>query len=217
VKRRDQEHHNDLAAPGSIGPGSERLARAERLRREPAAPAGIPAAVSLSIAQQQAVTVRDSEIDVRSARVSRWRRLLAPASGLPGQGVRYAIAGTVVALVYLSATTFLAVVVGLPFREALPIGFTLQLAVHFTLQRLFVWVHDEQFALPFRRQARRYLTVAGAQLGVTAASTSLLPRVLGLSTEAVYLLTVALLTVANFLLFRNLVFHPEPAPATQPD
>jgi putative flippase GtrA len=143
--------------------------------------------------------------------MNRLRKLLSPASGLPGQGTRYAIAGAVVAVVYLASTTLLAVVVGLPFPVALAMGFTFQLAVHFTLQRTFVWVHDEAFALPFRRQMGRYLTVAGAQLGVTATSTWLLPPVLGLSTEVIYLITVALMTIANFLLFRNVVFHPDRA------
>jgi putative flippase GtrA len=141
------------------------------------------------------------------------RRLLTPASGLLGQGTRYALAGAFVGVVYLSTTTLLAVVVGLPFRQALPIGFAVQLVVHFTLQRRFVWVHDDEFALPFRRQARRYLIVAGAQLGVTAATTSLLPPVLGLSTEVVYLISAVLQTAANFLLFRNVVFHPDRAVA----
>ena len=141
------------------------------------------------------------------------RTLITPASGLLGQGMRYALAGSVVLLVYLLTTTFLAVVVGMRFRVALAIGFTLQLAVHFTLQRTFVWVHDERFALPFGHQARRYLMVAGLQLGATAASTSLLPEPVGLSTEVVYLMTVALMTVANFLLFRNVVFHPGQAQA----
>jgi putative flippase GtrA len=137
----------------------------------------------------------------------RLRTLLTPEAGLLGQGMRYAMAGSVVAFVYIFSTTFLAVVVGLPFEVALPIGFSLQLAVHFTLQRLFVWVHHEEFALPFQHQALRYLAVAGAQFGTTALSTSLLPRALGLSTEVVYLITVVVLTSANFLLFRNVVFH----------
>lgn len=141
--------------------------------------------------------------------MNRLRELLTPASGVLGQGMRYALAGVVVAIVYVLTTTLLAVVVGIPFREALAIGFALGIAVHFTLQRTFVWVHNEAFALPFQRQVRRYLTAAGAQLGVTAASTSLLPPVLGLSAEVVYLITVAILTSANFLLFRNVVFHPE--------
>lgn len=139
----------------------------------------------------------------------RVRTLLAPESGLLGQGMRYAMAGSVVAFTYIFSTTFLAVVVGLPFEVALPIGFSLQLVVHFTLQRLFVWVHHEEFALPFQHQALRYLAVAGVQYGTTALSTSLLPRALGLPTEVVYLITVVLLTSANFLLFRNVVFHPE--------
>jgi putative flippase GtrA len=137
------------------------------------------------------------------------RELLTPASGLLGQGVRYALAGVLVALVYVLSTTFLAVVIGMPFEAALPIGFCLSLTVHFTLQRLFVWVHHEEFALPFRHQAGRYLALAGAQYGVTAASTSLLPAALGLSPEVVYLITVPVVTTANFLVFRNGIFHPE--------
>jgi putative flippase GtrA len=141
-------------------------------------------------------------------------RLFTPSSGLLGQGTRYALVGAFVGLVYLLTTTLLAVVVGLPFRVALTIGFTLQLAVHFRLQRAFVWMHDEQFALPVRHQALRYLAVAAAQFAITAATTSLLPSVLGISTETVYLLTVGVLTIFNFLFFRNLVFHPEPAGRT---
>jgi putative flippase GtrA len=145
-------------------------------------------------------------------RLRRLRVLLTPQSGLLGQGTRYAFAGTFVAGVYLASTTFLAVVVGLPFEVALPIGFAVQLCVHFTLQRFFVWVHDETFALRFRHQLRRYLTVAAMQFSVTVASTSLLPRALGLATEDVYLITVVSMTSINFLLFRNVVFHAERAP-----
>ena len=144
--------------------------------------------------------------DLRAARV-----LLTPASGLAGQGVRYAASGVIVGLVYLITTTVLAEVVGLPFQVALPIGFVTALGVHFTLQRLFVWVHEEDFALPFAHQARRYLVVAGAQYAITATTTSLLPGVLGLPTEVVYLITVLLLATANFMLFRAVVFHPERA------
>lgn len=143
------------------------------------------------------------------------RRRLAPASGVQGQGARYALAGAFVALVYLLTTSFLGEIVGLPFQVALSIGFVLALTVHFTLQRTFVWVHDEAFALPLQRQARRYLLVAGAQFGVTTASTSLLPAILGLTAEVVYLLTVVVVTIVNFLLFRNIVFQPRGA--AQPD
>jgi putative flippase GtrA len=156
-------------------------------------------------AQDGAARPRDS------AAVRALRRLLSPASGLLGQGMRYVIAGSIVTLVYLLTTTLLAVVFGVPFRYALPIGFALQLSVHYTLQRTFVWIHEERFALPFSRQMRRYLTVAGSQFALTALSTSLLPRALGLSTEVVYLATACVLTSANFLLLRNVIFHPERA------
>jgi putative flippase GtrA len=140
--------------------------------------------------------------------VDRFRLLLSPRSGLAGQGARYAVAGAFVAGVYLASTTVLAVVVGLPFKEALAIGFAVQLAVHFTLQRTFVWRHESEFALRFRHQMRRYLTVAAGQLGLTALTTALLPGPLGLSTEVVYLMTAGSMTIVNFLLYRNVVFHP---------
>ncbi|HVR05725.1 MAG TPA: GtrA family protein [Solirubrobacteraceae bacterium] len=134
-------------------------------------------------------------------------RLLRPEGGLFGAGLRFAISGVIVTAVYLSSTTFLAVVVGLPFQVALPLGYGLGLCVHFTLQRVFVWVHHEEFALPFHHQAARYLLLAGAQYGVTAASTALLPGLLGLPIEVVYLLTVLCVTAANFVVFRLVVFH----------
>jgi putative flippase GtrA len=133
--------------------------------------------------------------------------LRSPTSGVAGQGVRFAIAGGTVAIVYLTTTTVLSAVVGLPFQLALAVGFCLSLVCHFTLQRTFVWVRDEEFALPLGSQVWRYLAVAGMQYAVTAASTSLLPSALGLPTEAVYLATAGVLLCSNFLVFRHGIFH----------
>jgi putative flippase GtrA len=135
------------------------------------------------------------------------RTLRAPESGLIGQGIRFALAGGTVALVYLVVTTVLAEVVGLPFQAALAIGFGVAIVVHFTLQRFFVWIHHEEFALPLRHQVGRYLLVAGAQYGITVVSTSFLPALLGVSTEVVYLATVGLLLGVNFLVYRYGIFH----------
>lgn len=126
-----------------------------------------------------------------------------------GQGARFALAGATVALVYLASTTALADVVGLPFQVALPIGYSLGLIVHFTLQRVFVWAHGEAFALALHHQALRYLSVAAVQYGVTAASTALLPSALGVPTELVYVVTVALVTATNFVVFRHGIFHAD--------
>src|SRR3977135_2018837 len=64
-------------------------------------------------------------------------RLRAPDSGVLGQGVRFALTGCIVAMVYLLTTTVLAVLLGVPFQVALASGTCLALAVHFTLQRAF--------------------------------------------------------------------------------
>jgi putative flippase GtrA len=145
------------------------------------------------------------------------RALRTHESGLLGQGARFAIAGATVMGVYLTSTTVLADVIGLPFQVALVIGFCVGLIVHFTLQRTFVWSHAEEFALPLHHQAARYLTVAAIQYGLTAASTALLPRVLGVSTEIDYLATVAAITATNFLVFRHGIFHPQEALAEPAD
>jgi putative flippase GtrA len=124
--------------------------------------------------------------------------------------MRFALVGGTGIIVYTAVTTVLATIVGIPFQVALAIGFCATLAVHFTLQRVFVWAHHEGFALPLQHQLRRYLTVSGAQYGATAASISLLPNALGLPTEAVYIVTVLTLAAANFLLFRSRIFHAPP-------
>jgi putative flippase GtrA len=138
---------------------------------------------------------------------ARLAHLLSPHSGLPGQLLRFGLAGGSVALVYLTITTVLSQVVGMPFQIALAIGFASGLLLHFTLQRVFVWMHHEEFTLGLRRQVGRYLAMAAAQYGTTAASTAVLPGALGLSTEIVYLATMAVVTTAGFLLMRFVIFH----------
>jgi putative flippase GtrA len=135
--------------------------------------------------------------------------LRSPDSGTVGQGLRYAVAGTIVALVYLATTTVLAEFVGVAFQLALASGFLTALLVHFTLQRFFVWVHHSEFALGLGAQVGRYLLVAGAQYAITAGTTSVLPRALDLPVTLVYLATAITLASTNFLIFRGGVFHAE--------
>jgi putative flippase GtrA len=127
---------------------------------------------------------------------------------LAGQGLRFAASGGAVAIVYVATTTLLAEVIGIPFELALAIGFSIAIATHFTLQRVFVWTHADGFALPLRQQALRYLPIAGAQYGLTAAATATLPGALGVRTEVVYLCAAGLLSAVNFFVFRTRVFHP---------
>ena len=141
------------------------------------------------------------------------RDIRSPEWGLAGQGLRFAISGTVVALVYVTVTTVLHDLFDVRFQLALALGFLVGVSLHFTLQRLFVWRHHEKFALRARHQAARYLGVCGLQYGITALSTSQLPRLLGLPVEVVYLLTLIAVTGSNFIVFRGRVFHAQ-APAT---
>ena len=136
-------------------------------------------------------------------------RLRSPESGLVGQGLRFAIAGGTVALIYLTTTTVLAEVFDVPFQLALIIGTITGLSAHFTLQRLFVWVHHEEFALSVHAQVGRYLLMAGIQYGLTALSTSVLPNALNLPVTRVYLATALSLAAFNFLVFRGRIFHSE--------
>lgn len=133
--------------------------------------------------------------------------LRSPRSGLLGQLVRFGVTGGLVTVVYLLITTVLSQVAGLPFELALAIGFVSAILLHFTLQRLFVWVNDEGFALEFRVQVGRYLLMAGAQYGFTALSTAILPGELGVHTELVYLATMAVATTTGFLVMRFIIFH----------
>jgi len=127
--------------------------------------------------------------------------------GVLAQGARFAISGALVSAVYISITTLLSSVSHMRFQIALAIGWMVAIAVHFTLQRTFVWARSEAFALTFRHQIGRYLLVACAQLGVSLSTTAVLPGLLGVSAELVYLATAVLITACNFLVFRTGVFH----------
>jgi putative flippase GtrA len=137
----------------------------------------------------------------------------SPDLGIFGQTLRFALVGGSSTGVYVVTTTLLATVAGVPFQLALSIGTCVALAMHFTLQRVFVWVHSEEFALPLRHQAGRYLLLVGVQYGLTTASTSLLPSALSVPIETVYLGTVVIYAAVNFFIFRDRIFHPgEAAP-----
>jgi putative flippase GtrA len=128
-----------------------------------------------------------------------------------GQSIRFVLTGGLVAFTYFAVTTALSQLVGLPFQIALAIGTITAVALHFTLQRLFVWQQDAGYALSLGGQLTRYLVVAGVQYGITALATAFLPSILGVPVIVVYLVTGGLLTIANFLLFRNRVFHAPPS------
>lgn len=166
--------------------------------------------VRMPTGQQMTVDARrEQEREVPRAR-GRFDRFVdrGPAwAELRGQGFRFLLAGGLVAGVYVGTTTFLAEVVGVPFEVSLAIGFALAIVTHFSLQRLYVWRHAAAFALPIHHQLARYAAMAALQYGLTAGITATLPRALGVSPEVVYLPTVVVIAVTNFLVFRSRIFH----------
>ncbi len=129
------------------------------------------------------------------------------------QVLRFAICGVVVSITYIAVTTFLSEASRLPFELALAIGWCAAMCVHFTLQRTFVWARRERYELPFVRQIRRYMLMTVSQFGVTAASTAVLPSLIGLPVQVVYLGTGAVVTLVSFLVLRNGIFHARTASA----
>ncbi len=135
------------------------------------------------------------------------RDIRSPEWGVFGQLFRFALSGSLVAVLYVSVTTVLHDAFGMPFQIALAIGFLSGLALHFTLQRVFVWKHYDNFALAVHHQALRYLSLCASQYGVTALATAELPSLVGLPVEVVYLLTMFSIAAFNFLFFRGRIFH----------
>lgn len=124
------------------------------------------------------------------------------------------ISGTLVAGVNVTVTILLHDAFSVAFQGALAIGFFVGVAVHFTLQRVFVWRHYESFALQLHHQALRYLLVCATQYGITAISTAELPGLLGLPVELVYITTMLTVAAINFLVFRGRIFHAASSAST---
>ena len=138
--------------------------------------------------------------------IGRLASYLRLTAALQAQGLRFVIAGGVVALASLGTTIGLAGPARVPFQVALAVAVVVALTLHFTLQRFFVWRSSEAFALRLHQQLWRYLAVAAAQYGLTAAITATVPDLLGVSVTPVYIVTLGFVGLLNFLIFRR-IFH----------
>lgn len=109
--------------------------------------------------------------------------------------------------IFYIALTVLLAVIGVPFQAALIVSFLSAVALHFTLQRVFVWSPRGYYALPLRRQLQRYLPFVTAQYVTTAAATATLPEWLGLPVLPVYIGIALSYSLFSFLFFRARIFH----------
>ena len=134
---------------------------------------------------------------------SSWR---TSNDSLRDQGTRFLLAGGAMAIFYLGLTSLLTLA-GVPFQLALILGFAANVALHFTLQRVFVWPQRQEYALALHEQLRRYLPLVIVQYVLTVAATATLPGWLGLPVLVVFVGITVSITVFNFLFFRARIFH----------
>lgn len=158
---------------------------------------------------------QEPELERSRDRFEVWLGRGSAWTDLRRQGLRFVLVGGIVFGIYVGTTSLLAEVIGLPFEVSLAIGFSLAIATHFSLQRLYVWRHASAYALPLHHQLARYLAMAAIQYGLTAAITATVPHALGVSPEVVYLPTVVVITATNFLIFRSRIFHAAIDPLRQ--
>jgi putative flippase GtrA len=110
------------------------------------------------------------------------------------------------AIFYLGLTSLLAII-GMPFQAALIVSFLAAVALHFTLQRLFVWSPRGEYVLAVREQLQRYLPLVVVQYLLTAGVTATLPPWVGLPVLPVYVGITVAYSLFNFLFFRARIFH----------
>jgi putative flippase GtrA len=126
------------------------------------------------------------------------------------QAARFGVSGGVVALVNAGTMTVLVAIAGVPAQLALLISYVLGLAIHFTLNRQWVFSAVTRDHLRLSAQGVRYVTSAASIYVFTAVALAVLPHALGIRVLAVYYLTVVVLAVANFLVLRRWVFRIAP-------
>lgn len=90
--------------------------------------------------------------------------------------LRFALTGALVAAVYFAVTTALAVLAHAPTQLAVVVGYVCSLALHFTMNRRFVFDSSTGYALHLTSQGSRYLVVALSSYACTALLVALSKR-----------------------------------------
>ena len=105
------------------------------------------------------------------------------------------------------ALVSLMVLAGVPIQAALALAYSVALAVHFTLNRQWVFAQDSGYALHFSRQGLRYLLIAATSYAVTAVSVAVLPDLLGIPELAVFFMAAIAMACVSFVLLNFWVFR----------
>jgi putative flippase GtrA len=134
-------------------------------------------------------------------------RHLRTSSAGHHQALRFVLSGGTVAVVYLGLGLLLSGPLGVPIQIAIPVSYVISVLFNYSMQRWFVFAHSDEFALSRQAQFLRYVQIGAAQYALTALATAVLPDVLGLDEQVVYVATALIAAVITFIVLRLVVFH----------
>lgn len=134
-------------------------------------------------------------------------RQLRTSSAGHHQALRFVFSGGTVAVVYLGLGLLLSGPLGVPIQIAIPVSYVISVLFNYSMQRWFVFAHSDEFALSRQAQFIRYVQIGAAQYVLTALATAVLPDVLGLDEQVVYVATALIAAVITFIVLRLVVFH----------
>jgi putative flippase GtrA len=129
-------------------------------------------------------------------------------ASLAHQPVRFILSGAAVAICHFSVATLLIAGLDVSPQPALVAAYGTAIALHFTLNRQFVFTDPQGYALRLSHQGVRYLVLAGCSYAITAVSVAILPGVVGLSPLVVFYCVAGGQAVLTFLVLRHWVFRP---------
>lgn len=138
--------------------------------------------------------------------ISKVRAFRTSAAG-HHQVIRFVLSGGTVALVYLGLGLLLSGPLGVPIQIAIPVSYVVSVLFNYSMQRWFVFAHSDDFALSRGAQFVRYVQIGAIQYAITAAATAVLPGVLGIDEQIVYVATALIAAAITFVVLRFVVFH----------
>jgi putative flippase GtrA len=119
---------------------------------------------------------------------------------------KFAFTGALVAITHLGLVSGMTLG-GVPIQIALALAFLVAIAMHFTLNRQWVFRHESGYALRFSSQGLRYLAAAALSYACTAIGVAVLPDALGIPQLAAFFLMTGIMACITFAILHLWVFH----------
>jgi putative flippase GtrA len=134
------------------------------------------------------------------------------------QLARFGVTGALVFAVYTGGTLLLSGPLGVPIAIAIAIAYLVGVTLHFLLQRHFVFMDRDAFALPLKSQLTRYVVAGVCQYTITVVAVKTLAPAIGVSQQLVFLAVVVAISLVSFAVLRGAIFHApsRPAPEQRP-